>query len=261
MAMSSFYVADFELVRERLCTDECVFMCVQVSTVLKGVVRAERLDAPADFIQPILNRVKPIYVQRQYGIGEWSDSMDFLCKVALKSGRVLKGGEPDVNTIAINVINDWQRGKLPYFVAPPRSEDDEDNEGEGGDEPMGEAAGDEGGENNEMIEDEGDDDEDEDAEEIYDSEDGLDDDEEGDFEETNDDDEDEEEEEEEEDEEEEEPEVAVKSSSSSSSAPSKKRNFKELVSKSSKGKNAGAKSQSKKQVKFSDQNQDDWEDL
>jgi nuclear GTP-binding protein len=259
MAMSSFYVADFELVRERLCTDECVFMCVQVSTVLKGVVRAERLDAPADFIQPILNRVKPIYVQRQYGIGEWSDSMDFLCKVALKSGRVLKGGEPDVNTIAINVINDWQRGKLPYFVAPPRSEDDEDNEGEGGDEPMGEAAG-EGGENNEMIEDEGDDDEDEDAEEIYDSEDGLDDDEEGDFEETNDDDEDEEEEEEE-DEEEEEPEVAVKSSSSSSSAPSKKRNFKELVSKSSKGKNAGAKSQSKKQVKFSDQNQDDWEDL
>jgi nuclear GTP-binding protein len=260
MAMSSFYVADFELVRERLCTDECVFMCVQVSTVLKGVVRAERLDAPADFIQPILNRVKPIYVQRQYGIGEWSDSMDFLCKVALKSGRVLKGGEPDVNTIAINVINDWQRGKLPYFVAPPRSEDDEDNEGEGGDEPMGEAAG-EGGENNEMIEDEGDDDEDEDAEEIYDSEDGLDDDEEGDFEETNDDDEDEEEEEEEEDEEEEEPEVAVKSSSSSSSAPSKKRNFKELVSKSSKGKNAGAKSQSKKQVKFSDQNQDDWEDL
>jgi nuclear GTP-binding protein len=260
MAMSSFYVADFEFVRERQCTDECVFMCVQVSTVLKGVVRAERLDAPADFIQPILNRVKPIYVQRQYGIGEWSDSMDFLCKVALKSGRVLKGGEPDVNTIAINVINDWQRGKLPYFVAPPRSEDDEDNEGEGGDEPMGEAAG-EGGENNEMIEDEGDDDEDEDAEEIYDSEDGLDDDEEGDFEETNDDDEDEEEEEEEEDEEEEEPEVAVKSSSSSSSAPSKKRNFKELVSKSSKGKNAGAKSQSKKQVKFSDQNQDDWEDL
>jgi nuclear GTP-binding protein len=259
MAMSSFYVADFEFVRERQCTDECVFMCVQVSTVLKGVVRAERLDAPADFIQPILNRVKPIYVQRQYGIGEWSDSMDFLCKVALKSGRVLKGGEPDVNTIAINVINDWQRGKLPYFVAPPRSEDDEDNEGEGGDEPMGEAAG-EGGENNEMIEDEGDDDEDEDAEEIYDSEDGLDDDEEGDFEETNDDDEDEEEEEEE-DEEEEEPEVAVKSSSSSSSAPSKKRNFKELVSKSSKGKNAGAKSQSKKQVKFSDQNQDDWEDL
>jgi nuclear GTP-binding protein len=227
MAMSSFYVADFEFVRERQCTDECVFMCVQVSTVLKGVVRAERLDAPADFIQPILNRVKPIYVQRQYGIGEWSDSMDFLCKVALKSGRVLKGGEPDVNTIAINVINDWQRGKLPYFVAPPRSEDDEDNEGEGGDEPMGEAAG-EGGENNEMIEDEGDDDEDEDAEEIYDSEDGLDDDEEGDFEETNDDDEDEEEEEEE-DEEEEEPEVAVKSSSSSSSAPSKKRNLKELV--------------------------------
>lgn len=31
----------------------------------------------------------------------------------------LQGGEPDINTVARMVLNDFQRGKLPYFVKPP----------------------------------------------------------------------------------------------------------------------------------------------
>ena len=27
---------------------------------------------------------------------------------------------PDANTVAKMVLNDWQRGKIPYFVKPPR---------------------------------------------------------------------------------------------------------------------------------------------
>ena len=26
---------------------------------------------------------------------------------------------PDANTVAKMVLNDWQRGKIPYFVKPP----------------------------------------------------------------------------------------------------------------------------------------------
>ena len=31
----------------------------------------------------------------------------------------IQGGEPDVNTVAKMILNDWLRGNLPYFVKPP----------------------------------------------------------------------------------------------------------------------------------------------
>merc|ERR1712080_127970 len=38
--------------------------------------------------------------------------------MAKNCGRLLKGGEPDIASVAKMVLNDWQRGKLPYFVPP-----------------------------------------------------------------------------------------------------------------------------------------------
>uniref|UniRef100_A0A8C5LWL5 Nucleolar GTP-binding protein 2 n=1 Tax=Leptobrachium leishanense TaxID=445787 RepID=A0A8C5LWL5_9ANUR len=39
---------------------------------------------------------------------------------------VLKGvgGEPDCQTVSKMVLNDWQRGRIPYFVKPPNAEPD-----------------------------------------------------------------------------------------------------------------------------------------
>lgn len=34
-------------------------------------------------------------------------------------GRLLKGGEPDLDGVAKILLNDWVRGKIPYFVPPP----------------------------------------------------------------------------------------------------------------------------------------------
>jgi nuclear GTP-binding protein len=47
--------------------------------------------------------------QRHYGVKEWTDSTDFMGQLAAQMGRLLKGGEPDVNSIAKIMINDWQR--------------------------------------------------------------------------------------------------------------------------------------------------------
>ena len=33
-----------------------------------------------------------------------------------------KGGDPDFSTAAKMILNDWQRGKIPYFVPPPATE-------------------------------------------------------------------------------------------------------------------------------------------
>jgi len=30
-----------------------------------------------------------------------------------------QGGQPDISTVARMVLNDWQRGKIPYYVRPP----------------------------------------------------------------------------------------------------------------------------------------------
>jgi nuclear GTP-binding protein len=45
-----------------------------------------------------------------YGIHEWEDYEDFLTQVAIKTGKLLKGGEPDFNNVSKSIIMDWQRG-------------------------------------------------------------------------------------------------------------------------------------------------------
>ncbi|CAG5127490.1 unnamed protein product, partial [Candidula unifasciata] len=93
-----------------------------VDMVLKGVVRVEKVNQPEDYVQAVLDRVKKEYVHKTYGVENWESPEDFLEQVARKCGRLLRGGEADISTVAKNVLNDYQRGKIPYFVRPPESE-------------------------------------------------------------------------------------------------------------------------------------------
>lgn len=81
----------------------------EADTVLKGVVRAERLETPTDFIGPILDRVKAEYIKKQYNVDSWEDPIDFLTQVAKKTGKLAKGGEPDFFNVSVSIINDFQR--------------------------------------------------------------------------------------------------------------------------------------------------------
>jgi len=87
--------------------------------VLKGVVRVELVENPEDYIEAVLARVKKAYIAKTYKIDDWEDAEDFLTKMARKTGKLMRGGEPELNTVAKMVLNDWQRGKLPYFTIPP----------------------------------------------------------------------------------------------------------------------------------------------
>lgn len=85
----------------------------------------------------MLERVKPEYISKTYQIDSWSSTDDFIEQMARRMGRLLKvsvmyvavankmlfcvfhqGGEPDVNAVSKIVLNDFQRGRLPYFVKP-----------------------------------------------------------------------------------------------------------------------------------------------
>ncbi|KAJ7447273.1 P-loop containing nucleoside triphosphate hydrolase protein [Mycena latifolia] len=95
----------------------------ETSTVLKGVVRVEALPTPSDHIPALMARVKPVYLSRTYGVtlpeeGSWTPE-EFLDKLARMKGRLLKHGEPDLDSVAKIVLSDWVRGRIPFFVAPP----------------------------------------------------------------------------------------------------------------------------------------------
>lgn len=95
----------------------------ETDSVLKGVVRAERLESPEDFIEAILEKVKHEHIAAQYKLHKddksWSNATELLEMIAKKCGRLLKGGDPCLRSAAITMINDFQRGRLPHFVAPP----------------------------------------------------------------------------------------------------------------------------------------------
>ena len=97
--------------------------------ILKGVVRIESLRGMAsDYIPALLDRVEKKHIIRTYGIQDWERPDDLLEKLARKSGKLLKLGEPDVSTVARMMLNDFQRGKLPWFMPPPHDgrEDEEE---------------------------------------------------------------------------------------------------------------------------------------
>ncbi|EFN54955.1 hypothetical protein CHLNCDRAFT_134718 [Chlorella variabilis] len=103
----------------------------QSDIVLKGVVRVENLEDATEHVGPVLERVKPEYLRRAYKAASWSGVEDFLGQVARQTGKLGKGGEPDLNTAARMVLYDWQRGKIPFFTLPPGHTDEKP--GRGGD--------------------------------------------------------------------------------------------------------------------------------
>lgn len=94
--------------------------------VLKGVVQVEKIKNPEEHIGAVLERAKPEYIQKTYRIPSWDNAEDFLEKMAIRSGKLLKGGEPDLSTVSKMVLNDWQRGRIPFFVKPPGPEGDQE---------------------------------------------------------------------------------------------------------------------------------------
>ncbi|EJT48833.1 hypothetical protein A1Q1_02168 [Trichosporon asahii var. asahii CBS 2479] len=95
-------------------------------TVLKGVVRVENLQTTAEHVPQMLERVRQEYIERTYGLepreGGWhgeEGAAVLLSTIAKKAGKLLKGGEPDQEAAAKMVLNDWIRGKIPFFVPPP----------------------------------------------------------------------------------------------------------------------------------------------
>ncbi|XP_010535110.1 PREDICTED: nuclear/nucleolar GTPase 2-like [Tarenaya hassleriana] len=100
----------------------------ETDIVLKGVVRVTNLEDAAEHIGEVLKRVKRVHLQRAYKIKDWEDDNDFLIQLCKATGKLLRGGEPDLMTGAKMILHDWQRGRIPFFVPPPKQESETSEE-------------------------------------------------------------------------------------------------------------------------------------
>ena len=93
--------------------------------LLRGVVRVEAVENPEQYIPAVLKKTKPQYIERTYGIKGYTNHIDFLELLARKGGRLIKGGEADVDGVAKMVLNDFLRGKIPWYTPPPEADGEE----------------------------------------------------------------------------------------------------------------------------------------
>ncbi|KAF3386756.1 hypothetical protein F1880_000759 [Penicillium rolfsii] len=106
--------------------------------LLRGVCRVENVENPEQYIPAVLRRVQPRHLERTYGIKDSQDAIDFLSRLARKGGRLLRGGEPDLDGVAKMVINDFLRGKIPWYTPPPKGNDANNEKIEGREGRLGE---------------------------------------------------------------------------------------------------------------------------
>ncbi|SMQ50694.1 unnamed protein product [Zymoseptoria tritici ST99CH_1A5] len=121
--------------------------------LLRGVVRVENVENPAQYIPAVLSKCKQHHLERTYEMKGWvkdsekpfteksgkertEESIRFLEVLARRGGRLLKGGEADMDGVAKMVLNDFLRGKIPWFSPPPAGEGEAEKE-EGRDEKLG----------------------------------------------------------------------------------------------------------------------------
>lgn len=74
---------------------------------------------PAQYVEAVLKKTKKHHMARTYELNNWADSTDFIEQLSRKRGRLLAGGDADADGMARIVLNDFLRGKIPWFTPPP----------------------------------------------------------------------------------------------------------------------------------------------
>lgn len=107
----------------------------QADILFRGVVRVEHVTYPEQYIAEMLQKCERKHLERTYEVKGWCQfeddelllekaSTEFIELIARKQGRLLKGGEPDESAVAKQLLNDFNRGKIPWFIPPPKDEEE-----------------------------------------------------------------------------------------------------------------------------------------
>jgi ribosome biogenesis GTPase A len=89
---------------------------------VKGFISPEKLQDPLSPALKLVNEIlgsMPSLLEETYGITT-QESIKVLEQLAAKRGRLLKGGELNVDEAARIILRDWQSGKLKFYKLPKK---------------------------------------------------------------------------------------------------------------------------------------------
>lgn len=86
---------------------------------LKNAQHINTVQDPFPLASDILKRATIMYFCKLYDITEYKSPEEFLAKKAVKMGKLIRGGVPDVRSSARSLIHDWNVGKIKYCTQPP----------------------------------------------------------------------------------------------------------------------------------------------
>lgn len=75
------------------------------------ITKTKKITNPEGCIAEIFEKIDPAWLSSTFKIDDWTDGNDFLEKVAIKNGKLLKRGEPDTANAARMVVIEWQKGQ------------------------------------------------------------------------------------------------------------------------------------------------------
>ncbi|RPD68714.1 P-loop containing nucleoside triphosphate hydrolase protein [Lentinus tigrinus ALCF2SS1-7] len=87
--------------------------------LLRNVVKVEDIEDPVAIVEEIIARTDHAVLKKLYNVEDYTSPLEFLTMVALTTGRLLKGGTPDILAAARQILADWNHQKIPYFSSPP----------------------------------------------------------------------------------------------------------------------------------------------
>lgn len=80
------------------------------------MMRFPTIDLPVDII---MTKVDHAQLEKLYAVPPFETVTQLLVSIALVRGRLGKGGVPDLESSAVQVLRDWNTGKIAYYTTPP----------------------------------------------------------------------------------------------------------------------------------------------
>ena len=91
----------------------------ETTLLLRNTIKPEYVTDLDKAVEEIIKRVNREELLKLYKIPDFANYKEFLVSLAETKGKLKKGGIYDLEAVARILIQDWNTGKLRYFVAPP----------------------------------------------------------------------------------------------------------------------------------------------
>ncbi|PIA13953.1 P-loop containing nucleoside triphosphate hydrolase protein, partial [Coemansia reversa NRRL 1564] len=87
--------------------------------MLRNCIKVELLDDPIAPVDIIVQRCNPVALHGMYNVSAFTNTREFLVQLARQRGMLRRQGIADLTAAARIVLNDWNKGKIPYYTLPP----------------------------------------------------------------------------------------------------------------------------------------------